>query len=98
MSSGCAIVATDVGFTRNTVSPDVGFLCPADEQAIAEKVTQLLEDPHSAERLGRAGREKMLTEFSTDAYLSYIRSLHDFETLGPIIRGVRTGLPPGDDL
>ncbi|MFV2043805.1 MAG: glycosyltransferase, partial [Anaerolineales bacterium] len=83
------LVATDVGLTRRTVTPDVGVLVSLDEGQIVEQVANLLADPQGAQKLGAAGRAKVLREFNTEDYLEYLQQLHDFSTPGPIVRGKR---------
>ena len=89
MASGCALVATDVGLTSRTVTPDVGVLVRPDEAEIADQVSRKLANPEAAQKLGAAGRAKVLREFYTEDYLEYLQKLHDFSTPGPIVRGKR---------
>jgi len=89
MAAGCALVATDVGLTRRTVTPDVGVLVSLEEGQIVEQVANLLADPQGAQKLGAAGRAKVLREFNTEDYLEYLQQLHDFSTPGPIVHGKR---------
>lgn len=89
MAAGCALVATDVGLTRTVVTPDVGVLVPLDEAAIAERVALFVLNPESAKQLGSAGRTKAVREYNTKDYLEYLGQLHDFETPGTIVSGVR---------
>ena len=60
MAAGCAVVATNVGGTRELVEHGLtGLLVPArDPQAIADAVRRVLNDPVWARRLADAAREK----------------------------------------
>ena len=89
MAAGCALVATDVGLTAQTVTPEVGVLVRPDEAEIADQVSKKLADPEVAQELGASGRAKVLREFNTADYLEYLQKLHDFSTPGPIVRGKR---------
>lgn len=89
MAAECALVASDVGYTHKTVTPDVGVLVSFDEAEIAASVVSLLTNPEAAHKLGTAGRAKVLREFNTKDYLTYLEGLYDFNTPGPIVRGER---------
>ena len=89
MAAECALIASDVGYTHKTVTPDVGVLVSFDEVEIAATVVSLLTNPESAHKLGAAGRAKVLREFNTKDYLTYLEELYDFSTPGPIVRGER---------
>jgi glycosyltransferase involved in cell wall biosynthesis len=58
--SGKAIVATDVGGTREIIDGDVdGLLVPrADRQRLGDAISRLASDPQLRERLGRAASVK----------------------------------------
>ncbi len=65
------------------------MLVSFDEREIADIVASLLANPEAAHKLGAAGRAKVLREFNTKDYLTYLEKLYDFSTPGPIIRGER---------
>jgi glycosyltransferase involved in cell wall biosynthesis len=71
MGAGKPVVATDVGGCREAVVEGAtGFLVPrADPAALANRILHILGDPHLAGRLGRAGRERAVREFSMPAML-----------------------------
>ncbi|HKE43994.1 MAG TPA: glycosyltransferase family 4 protein [Steroidobacteraceae bacterium] len=64
-ASGLPVVATDVPGCREVVDPGVtGLLVPArDSAALALALRQLIESRSLRERMGIAGRRKMLAEF-----------------------------------
>jgi starch synthase len=72
MACGTAVVASDVGGIPEVVSDgDTGLLVHYDESdpaafeaALAERVNELLDDPHRAAALGAAGRERAVREFA----------------------------------
>ncbi|MCT0217088.1 glycosyltransferase [Synechococcus sp. CS-1330] len=66
MAAGVPIVATDVGACREVLD---GGLCgqlvePANPEALAEGIRQVLVDPHGAQERAIAARQRALKEFS----------------------------------
>lgn len=60
-AAGCAIVATDVGGTREIFSPDAGAACltPADDPAaLARAIDRLLTNPDKRRAMGAAARAR----------------------------------------
>jgi len=66
MASGLAVIATDVPGHRDVVDHDTtGLLVPPeDDRALAAAIESLLDDPDRRRRMGRAGRERVLSEFT----------------------------------
>jgi len=66
MGAGLAVVATDVPGHRDVVRDgETGLLVPAgDEQALAAAIETLMDDPERRRRMGQAGRERVLKEFT----------------------------------
>ena len=66
MAAGVSIVSTDyVGARELVVDGDQGFLVPLnDDQAMADRVIRLLDDPGLRSRMGRAGADRVKREFS----------------------------------
>jgi glycosyltransferase involved in cell wall biosynthesis len=59
------VVGTAVGAVGEVVTPDCGVLVPPrDPPALAAAIQALLDDPARRERLGQAGRARMVREFS----------------------------------
>jgi len=71
MMAGLPVVATRVGGVPELVEDGVtGFLVPPrDPDALAEALQKLIADPELRRRMGRAGREKALKEFTLDRML-----------------------------
>ena len=75
MACGTPVVASAVGGISEVVEHGVtGLLVPYDEQdperfqrELANAVTELLADPQRVAAMGRAGRERAITEFSWSA-------------------------------
>jgi mannosyltransferase len=69
MASGVPVVSTDCGGPSTVVDDGVtGLLTPVgDADAFADALETLVEDPGRARRMGRAGRERAVNEFSLDA-------------------------------
>lgn len=67
MGAGLAVVATDVPGHRDVVRHgETGLLVPPGaEQALAAAIEALVDDPERRRRMGDAGRERVLREFST---------------------------------
>jgi glycosyltransferase involved in cell wall biosynthesis len=67
-SAGVPIVAGNTGGIPEAVRDGVNGLLvpPGDVVALTQAIGRLLRDPDLAQRLGRAGRELMLREFSVD--------------------------------
>ncbi len=66
MMRGTAVVASRCGGLAEIVVPnETGLLVePGDATALASALTQIVSDRALAERLGRAGRQRALTEFN----------------------------------
>ena len=68
MAAGLPVVATDVPGTRDLVLPQkTGYLVPVGDRAdFARWTNVLLDDAKLAERLGRAGQQRVRDEFSVE--------------------------------
>jgi glycosyltransferase involved in cell wall biosynthesis len=75
LAAGCAIVASDVGYTSRVVTPDVGILVPLQPEAIADAVLSLLNRPDVLDAMGQAARQKALRNYSIDRYLDYLTGM-----------------------
>jgi starch synthase len=75
MACGAPVVASAVGGIPEVVDDGVtGLLVPYDEadpagfeSALAESLNRVIADPATAERMGRAGRERAVREFGWDS-------------------------------
>jgi glycosyltransferase involved in cell wall biosynthesis len=67
MSTGCPLVATTGGAIPEVAGPD-GETCyavrPGDAADLARGILAVLDDPDAAERVGKAGRERVITRWS----------------------------------
>ena len=90
MAAGLAVVATDVGGTAElVVNGETGLLVPpADVQALARAVTQLLQDESGADRMGRLGRRRVLSKFTHARMVEQVESLY-------VSLLIKQGLKPG---
>lgn len=76
MSSGCAVIATDVGETRRLIDGKTGLLVPSDSPTeLARALGDLMADPERCEVLGHAARERVLAEHSLARFAEYIGQL-----------------------
>jgi len=68
MAFGLPVVATNAGGLPEVVQDNVtGILVPPkDPNALADAIVRLLRDPELRRRLGNAGRERVLSEFTTE--------------------------------
>ena len=88
MACGLPVVCTDIGGNRElVVEGETGlFVPPADVDAVVRRLRFLREDPATASRMGRAGRERIATMFTVDALVSETIAAYDLA-----IEGRRTG-------
>lgn len=78
LSAGLPVVATDIAGNRDLIeNGDTGFLVPVgDCGEFARKTNQMFEDHELAKRLGEAGRDRMLIEFSVDKMIQRHAALY----------------------
>jgi glycosyltransferase involved in cell wall biosynthesis len=79
MASGRPTIATDVAGSNEVVRHAVSGLLvpPADATAMADAIRRVLADPVEAERLGRAGRERVEREFSVERMVRGVEAVYD---------------------
>lgn len=71
MGSGCAIVATDVGCTRDLLNESNSILVPPEASAIFGAIKKLLDSPDLSNKLGKKAREKAVEHFTIERYADY---------------------------
>ena len=78
MASGCAVVATDSGPTRELIENEVsGLVVPAgNAEAIAKAIDHLLSDPQLRQRLGEEARSRAAM-FSVDRMWASHRAVYE---------------------
>lgn len=78
MAMECSVVATDCGGNRELViDNEVGLLVPPrDTEAMAGALSRLLEDPALRQRLGAAGRQRVIEHFSTKYRIDKLEALY----------------------
>jgi glycosyltransferase involved in cell wall biosynthesis len=79
MSAAVPVVATDIPGNRDlVVHEQTGYLVPVgDRAAFASLTNVLLDDRPLAERLGRAGKQRMLDEFSVQKMIDRHAALYE---------------------
>lgn len=79
MAAGLPVVVTDVGGAREAVIENkTGFLISVgNAEALAGRLTQLLNDPVQARSMGERGRSLAEEKFSCDALLDRIQRLYN---------------------
>lgn len=77
-AAGRPVIATDVGGVREIVVDGVsGFLVPpGDSSAMAGALVRLAADPALRERMGRAGRSRMATDFGMARFVGEFADLY----------------------
>ncbi len=78
MMRGVAVVASDIGGLPEILpSPSLGKrVSPGDPHALAEAIRNLLLDPASCRRMGKAGREHAIRHFARDSFFDRMESLY----------------------
>lgn len=68
MSMGRACVVSDIPANRSVVTPQVNGLMfrKNDPEDLADRIVQLLQNPHLAQKLGGSARDTIRAEFSID--------------------------------
>ncbi len=79
MAAAKPVVATDVGGAREAVGEgETGFLVRSgDDEAMAERIIDLLRDPARARTMGERGRRVVEEKFSSEAQLKRTHQLYD---------------------
>ena len=93
MMAGLAVVATDVGQTREALESCGLLIPPKDIRALADALRELIVDPEHRQRLGCAARRRALAEFSTQAMVT--RTIDMYCTPQPGTSRVAPALPIG---
>jgi glycosyltransferase involved in cell wall biosynthesis len=79
MAAGLPVVATEVGGAREAiVEGETGYLVASgDDQRMAERIIELLNDPKRARAMGERGRLIAAEKFSCDRHLQNTLELYD---------------------
>jgi glycosyltransferase involved in cell wall biosynthesis len=78
MCFGLPIVGTDIAGVREQVEHGTNGLVvpPSDPEALADALERMLSNAQERERMGRAGRERVLNRFSTSAYVEGVTDVY----------------------
>jgi alpha-1,3/alpha-1,6-mannosyltransferase len=69
MAAGRPVIAVDSGGPRETIRHgETGFLCQPTPESFAEAFRRLVVEPVEAERMGQAGRARVVRSFSLTAF------------------------------
>ena len=71
-----AIVATDVGHTREIVDETIGELVPPTPHDVARGVVGLLTNPPRCREAGRRARERVLARYSPEKYVQRLLEVY----------------------
>jgi glycosyltransferase involved in cell wall biosynthesis len=88
MAMGRPVVASNAGGPTEIIEDDrTGFLVPPhDDEALAARITSLLQDPVMAKRIGEAGRRTVINRFSAERHAQLVKDVYT-QALGPRWRG-----------
>ncbi|HUT04552.1 MAG TPA: glycosyltransferase [bacterium] len=78
MAAGVPVVATEVGGIRELIDDgENGFIVPSgDVDAMIEKVKLLLDSAELRRKIGMAGREKMMREFTVEKMVDTLQNVY----------------------
>ena len=77
MGAGCAVIASDVGQTKNIVTDDVGMRVRLDAESVAGALVAMLSQPDRTRKLGERAEYVARTQYSADAYAAFLESLYE---------------------
>ena len=79
MMQGKPIIASRIGGIPEIVDEGVTGLLfePGNADDLAEKIRYLWDNPELCEKLGRAGREKALREYSPQKYYQHLMAVYE---------------------
>ena len=79
MAAGLPVVATDVGGAREAIAEgETGYtVASGDDQKMAERIIELLNDPKRAREMGERGKLIAAEKFSCDRHLQNTLDLYD---------------------
>jgi len=77
MGAGCAIIASDVGETKNIVTDEVGVRTPLSVESLAGAMQRLVTSPDRTRQLGSAAERIALSKYSADAYAGFLESVYE---------------------
>ncbi len=78
MAASRPVVATDVGGAREAIEEgETGYVvAPGDDETLAARIVELLQDPARAWRMGERGRRVVEEKFSCEAQLANTEALY----------------------
>ena len=84
MAMGRPVVASNAGGPTEIIDDgQTGFLVPPnDDEALATRIVELLQDPTMAERIGEAGRRAAVEKFSAESHVRLVKEVYA-KVLGP---------------
>jgi len=71
MASGCAIIATDVGLTRNILDESCCIFIKYDANDLCQAINYLLDNPNLIKELGDNAKKKSMNEHNVSIYANY---------------------------
>lgn len=76
MASANAIVATDVGQTRQIVDDEVGRRVPPDPATLTDAIISLLDNPARTEQLGQQARARVQQQYGPEHYVRQLLEIY----------------------
>ncbi|MER5173784.1 glycosyltransferase family 4 protein [Thioclava kandeliae] len=100
MASGIPVIGSRVAGVQELVEDGVsGFvIAPGDMEGLIARLDQLLSDPELRERLGQAGRIKVMAEFDQDLEASWFDEILQGSIAGKLPDGLRPHAHKGTEI
>lgn len=78
MALGVPVIASSIGGLPHVVEDDVTGLLfePGNPEALVKEVRRLWEDPQLCDRMGTAGRQKVMREYTEDTYFHNLMTVY----------------------
>jgi glycosyltransferase involved in cell wall biosynthesis len=77
MGAGCAIIASDVGETKNIVTEETGVRVPLTVEAVADPIERLIASPEATRKRGLRASRIARTTYSADTYAAFLESVYE---------------------
>jgi glycosyltransferase involved in cell wall biosynthesis len=83
MACGIPVISTTGGALPELLGQSGLLVPPADSRALAKAIAQLCDDPELAQKLGKAGRQRVIAHFTWEAAArktleTYYRVMDDY--------------------
>jgi glycosyltransferase involved in cell wall biosynthesis len=76
MVCGNAVVATDVGMTRDIVDEKVGILIQPQAESLVQAIEKMLSDFDQTVRMGQNARQRVLEKHTVEKFARYLENIY----------------------